>query len=182
MKKGDKKKDIERFEALRDAAAQIADGNFDIKKYYGITDDGLEAIYNIGYEMYNHKKYENAADVFSLLTVLEPNSTKYLSACASAQYMAENYIGALTFFKISMLNGDYNPKTLMRMSECSIKLEQFDDVRRYNNEIIKLSSTDEYKNDKEVASYAERAKMINSMLDEKDSSSFQEGSESGSGQ
>ena len=56
MKKGNKKKDIERFEALRDAAAQIADGNFDIKKYYGITDDGLEAIYNIGYEMYNHKK------------------------------------------------------------------------------------------------------------------------------
>ena len=47
MKKGNKKKDIERFEALRDAAAQIADGNFDIKKYYGITDDGLEAIYNI---------------------------------------------------------------------------------------------------------------------------------------
>ena len=91
MKKGNKKKDIERFEALRDAAAQIADGNFDIKKYYGITDDGLEAIYNIGYEMYNHKKYENAGDVFNLLTMLEPNSTKYLSACASAQYMAGNY-------------------------------------------------------------------------------------------
>ena len=179
MKKNDKKKDIERFEALKDAAAQIADGNFDIKKYYGITDDGLEAIYNIGYEMYNHKKYENAGDVFNLLTMLEPNSTKYLSACASAQYMAGNYLGALLLFKMSMINGDYNPKTLMKISECSIKLEKFDDVRRYNNEIIRLFSTDEYKKDKEVASYVERAKMINSMLDEKDSSSFQEGNESG---
>ena len=179
MKKGNKKKDIERFEALRDAAAQIADGNFDIKKYYGITEDGWEAIYNIGYEMYNHKKYENAGDVFNLLTMLEPNSTKYLSACASAQYMAGNYLGALLLFKMSMINGDYNPKTLMKISECSIKLEKFDDVRRYNNEIIRLFSTDEYKKDKEVASYVERAKMINSMLDEKDSSSFQEGNESG---
>ena len=177
MKKGDKKKDIERFEALRDAAAQIADGNFDIKKYYGITDDGLEAIYNIGYEMYNHKKYENAADVFSLLTVLEPNSTKYLSACASAQYMAENYIGALTFFKISMLNGDYNPKTLIRMSECSIKLEKFEDVKRYNDEIIKLGSDEKYKGNKEVASYVERAKMINSMIDEKEGTSSKKSSE-----
>ena len=78
-----------------------------------------------------------------------------------------------------MINGDYNPKTLMKISECSIKLEKFDDVRRYNNEIIRLFSTDEYKKDKEVASYVERAKMINSMLDEKDSSSFQEGNESG---
>ena len=180
MKKGDKKKDIERFEALRDAAAQIADGNFDIKKYYGITDDGLEAIYNIGYEMYNHKKYENAGDVFNLLTILEPNSTKYLSACASAQYMAGNYIGALLFFKMSMINGDYNPRTLMKMSECSIKLGKFDDVRRYNNEIIRLLSTDEYKEDKEVASYVERAKMINSMLDEKERTSYKKSNESGS--
>ena len=139
----------------------------------------MEAIYNIGYEMYNHKKYENAGDVFNLLTMLEPNSTKYLSACASAQYMAGNYLGALLLFKMSMINGDYNPKTLMKISECSIKLEKFDDVRRYNNEIIRLFSTDEYKKDKEVASYVERAKMINSMLDEKDSSSFQEGNESG---
>ena len=129
--------------------------------------------------MYNHKKYENAGDVFNLLTMLEPNSTKYLSACASAQYMAGNYLGALLLFKMSMINGDYNPKTLMKISECSIKLEKFDDVRRYNNEIIRLFSTDEYKKDKEVASYVERAKMINSMLDEKDSSSFQEGNESG---
>ena len=66
------------------------------------------------------------------------------------------------------------------MSECSIKLEEFDDVRRYNNEIIRLSSTDEYKGNKEVASYVERAKMINSMLDEKNGASSQESSESGS--
>ena len=76
MKKGNKKKDIERFEALRDAAAQIADGNFDIKKYYGITDDGLEAIYNIGYKMYNKKKYENDGDVFSILTIIETSTKK----------------------------------------------------------------------------------------------------------
>ena len=37
MKKGNKKKDIERFEALRDAAAQIADGNFDIKTEGGFN-------------------------------------------------------------------------------------------------------------------------------------------------
>ncbi|MDR0693593.1 MAG: hypothetical protein LBF49_03450 [Puniceicoccales bacterium] len=60
MKEEDKKAQIEYQKKLQDAAMQIVSGNFDIKEYYGISDEGLEAIYTVGYEMYKHKQYEEA--------------------------------------------------------------------------------------------------------------------------
>lgn len=165
MANDEKNSDAARYEMLKSAAEQIADGSFDIKKYYGVTDDALEAIYSIGYEMYNHKQYEKSTGVFTVLTMLDPTSTKYLSACASSCFMEKNFIGALHMFRMSLVNGDYNPKILMRMSECAMNLKQYDDVRRYNDEIINFAKKDEYKNDKETMSYAARAEMMNGMLD-----------------
>jgi TolA-binding protein len=120
MKEEDKQAQIEYQKKLQDAAMQIVSGKFDIKEYYGISEDGLEAIYVVGYEMYKHKQYEEAKGVFTILCVLEPTSVKYLSACGSAYFMMEDYLNASQLFRIALIHGDYTPKTLLRLAECIV--------------------------------------------------------------
>ena len=158
------KDSIEYKKQLQDAAEKILTGEFDIKKYYGLTKESMDAIYLVGHEMYHHKQYDKARDVFGLLSMLEPSSNMYLSACGSACFMDEDYFNAANFFRLSMLQGEYNPKTLLRMAECCVRLNQFDLVKRYTDEIIRLSDRDEYKDDKVVQGYVMRAKMMNDMI------------------
>ena len=158
------KDNIEYKKQLQDAAEKILTGEFDIKKYYGLTKESMDAIYLVGHEMYHHKQYDKARDVFGLLSMLEPSSSMYLSACGSACFMDEDYFNAANFFRLSMLQGEYNPKTLLRMAECCVRLNQLYLVKRYTDEIIRLSDRDEYKNDKAVQGYVARAKMMNDMI------------------
>lgn len=155
---------VEYKQQLQDAAEKILTGEFDIKKYYGLTKEAMDAIYLVGHEMYHHKQYDKARDVFGLLSMLEPTSTMYLSACGSACFMNEDYFNAAQFFRLAMLQGEYNPKTLLRMAECYVRLNQLDLVKRYTDEIIRLSDRDEYKDDKAVQGYIVRAKMMNDMI------------------
>lgn len=160
MKEEDKKAQIEYQKKLQDAALQIASGNFNIKEYYGISNEGLEAIYTVGYEMYKHKQYEEAKGVFTILCTLEPTSIQYLSACGSAYFMLEDYLNASQFFRLALINGDYTPKTLLRLAECTIKLELLELAERYLTELIHVAAEEKFKNDKESQAYEARARMM----------------------
>jgi predicted Zn-dependent protease len=166
MKEEDKKSKIEYQKTLQNAAMQIISGEFDIKEYYGISDEGLEAIYTVGYEMYKHKQYEEAKGVFTILSVLEPTSIRYLSACGSAYFMLEDYLNASQFFRLALINGDYTPKTLLRLAECTIKLEMLELAERYLSELIRVAAEEKFKNDRESQAYGARAKMMLSMITE----------------
>jgi predicted Zn-dependent protease len=139
---------------------QIVSGNFDIKEYYGISDEGLEAIYTVAYEMFKHKQYEEAKGVFTILCVLEPTSIRYLSACGSTYFMLEDYLNASQFFRIALIHGDYTPKTLLRLAECTVKLELLELAERYLTELIRVAQKEEFKNDIESKSYEARARMM----------------------
>ncbi|MDR0742066.1 MAG: tetratricopeptide repeat protein [Puniceicoccales bacterium] len=167
MKKEDKKTQVEYQKKLQDAAMQILSGKFNIKEYYGISDEGLEAIYTVGYEMYSHKQYEEAKGVFSLLCALEPTSTKYLSACGSSCFMQEDHLNASQFFRLALINGDYTPKTLLRLAECSIRLELLELAERYLREVIHIAAGENFKDNKEAQIYKTRAQMMLTMITER---------------
>ncbi|MDR2778866.1 MAG: tetratricopeptide repeat protein [Puniceicoccales bacterium] len=166
MKKEDKEAQIKYQQTLQDAATQIISGDFNIKEYYGISDDGLEAIYTVGYEMYKHKQYEEAKGVFTILCMLEPTSVKYLSAGGAAYFMLGDYLNASQLFRIALINGDYTPKTLLRLAECSIKLEMLELAERYLAELVHIATEEKFKNDKESQAYSARAKMMLAMVTE----------------
>ncbi|MDR1528112.1 MAG: tetratricopeptide repeat protein [Puniceicoccales bacterium] len=160
MKEEDKEAQIKYQKELQDAAMQIVSGEFDIKEYYGISNEGLDAIYTVGHEMYKHKQYEEAKGVFTILCTLEPTSIKYLSACGSTYFMLEDYLNASQFFRLALINGDYTPKTLLRLAECTIKLELLELTERYLRELIRIAAEEKFKNDKESQAYEARAQMM----------------------
>ncbi|MDR1413825.1 MAG: tetratricopeptide repeat protein [Puniceicoccales bacterium] len=155
-----KKNDAEYQKSLKSAAEKILSGEFNIREYYGLTDDGMEAIYMVGSEMYKHKQYEKAKGVFALLATLDPLSIKYLAACGSANFMDKDYFGATQYFRLAIMHGDYTPKALLRLAECVVRLNQLDTAKKYIDELQTLAQTDKFKKDKETEAYVSRAKMI----------------------
>jgi len=153
-------------ETLQDVATQIATGEFDIKDYYGITEEGFESMYMVGFEMYKHKQDEEAKGVFTLLSMLVPSSTRYLSACGSAHFMMEDCLNASQFFRLALVQGDFTPKTLLRLAECSIRLAQFDLAERYLGELVRIAKDEKFTNDKEFQSHETRAGIMFAMVKE----------------
>ncbi|MDR3143903.1 MAG: tetratricopeptide repeat protein [Puniceicoccales bacterium] len=160
MKTEEKKAAIEYKEKLQEAAANAIAGRFDFKEYYGLSDGNLESIYGIGHEMYKHKQYEKAKGVFALLSLLEPKSQKYMSACGSACFMLKDYSAAAQYFRMAIIIGDVTPKMLMRIAECTIRLDQVDDTKRYLSELIRVASKKEFLGDKESQSCKVKAEMM----------------------
>ncbi|MDR1401786.1 MAG: tetratricopeptide repeat protein [Puniceicoccales bacterium] len=167
MENENKKNDAEYQKLLKEAAEKIIRGDFSIREYYGITDGGLEAIYMVGNEMYRLKQYDKARGVFGLLTTLEPLLPKYLAACGSANFMCKDYATAAQYFRMAMMRGDYTPKSLLRLTECVIRVNQLDVARRYIDELLKLAKSDKFKDDEESQMYASRAKMIAESIEKK---------------
>jgi TolA-binding protein len=164
-----KEEKIEYQVKLQEVARQIAAGEFNIKEYYGFTDEGLEAIYAIGYEMYQHKQYEKAKDIFVLLTMLDPSSVKYLSAAGSACFSLEDFQNAAVFFRFTLLGGEaFTPKNLMRLAECTLKLGNFEETKMHLQETVRLSQTDVFKDDKDSQMCSARAAMMLKFLDRKE--------------
>ncbi len=148
-----KEKELERVEN------EILNGTFDIKKYFDITSDAVMAIYSIGYQMYVNKKYDKAYAIFGIVDMLEPSADHFF-AHAAAAFMLKNYTIALQLYGIALLHGRYNPSILEQMAECCAYLNKVDLLQKYATESIRLSQTDEFKNNKAELKYAERAKLI----------------------
>ncbi|MDR2737781.1 MAG: tetratricopeptide repeat protein [Puniceicoccales bacterium] len=154
----------EYLESMKEAALLIVSGKFKMKDYYGLTDEGLESIYAVGHELFSHKRYDDAKGVFSLLTILSPDSVKYTSACGSTCFMAKDYKNALQYFTNALSSGDYSPKSLMRTAECSLRLGLLEITEGYLQEIIDLSKKKEFKDLKDTQICSARAALILPMV------------------
>ncbi len=151
----------EELERVKNA---ILDGTFDIKKYYNVTEDGLKAINAIAVQLYTNKKYEQAMNVFSILSMLDPSGDRYYAQAAAA-FMLGNYDLAFMLYSMSILFGKYTPILFEQLAECCAHLNKTELLYKYANESIRLSHEEEFKNNKVELKYAERAKLILGKLD-----------------
>jgi tetratricopeptide (TPR) repeat protein len=159
-KQGDEKSQEAYQAELQNVAEKVLAGQFDMQKYYGLTDDGLETIYALGHEMFSHKQYDKAFNIFLLLSILKPDLPKYTTASGLACYMKGNYESAADFFRAALLSGGYTTKNLIRIAECSLKLERFEETIVYLDEIISIANSENLKDDSDVQMHSVRAKMM----------------------
>lgn len=147
----------------------ITDGTFDIKEYYGISDDAVKGIYAIGYQMYNNKKYDIANTIFSLVSTIEP-SGDYFYAQGASLFMLKNYDAALAVYGMAVLRGRYTPSVFEQMARCCAYLEKVDLLQKYAAEAVRLGKTEEFKNNKAEVHAAERSGLmldrLNSLIEE----------------
>lgn len=152
--------DEDKQKELLDVATHILDGTFDIKEYYGITNEGLEAIYAAGYEFYKNKKYDKAQQTFSILCFLDNTSKKFYYSLGAASFMLQQYQVAEIAFRMSLMVGNYTLNVFMRLAECCLLSGKIENAVEFLEEIIRLSGVNTFKDDKESLELSVRASMI----------------------
>jgi len=92
------------------------------KSLKGFTDDEMEAIYSVGYNLLQNGKAEDAENVFRFLCFFDHLEKKFwlgLGMCRKAQ---KNFAGAVDAFGFAGLLDVKDPRAPMHAAECHIAL------------------------------------------------------------
>jgi tetratricopeptide (TPR) repeat protein len=130
-----------------DVAMAILDGTFDVKEYYNLTDGGMEAIYAAGHEFFQHKKYDQAKRIFSILCFLDNKSAKFLYAYGVTSFMLKQYQEAEFAYRTALLAGDYTPNLFLRIAEACLAQQKIKEATECLREAVLLVESDECTDD-----------------------------------
>jgi tetratricopeptide (TPR) repeat protein len=147
-----------------DIAVAVLEGSFDMKEYYNLTDGGAEAIYAAGYELFQHKKYDQAQKIFSILCFLDNKSAKFRYAYGVTSFMLKQYQQAEFGYRGAMLAGDYTQNLFIRLAEVCLVQQKIKEAVECLNEVIALVDSGEFK-DEDSKHAAGRAAVILSGLE-----------------
>jgi len=83
---------------------------------------GLENLYAVAYNYYEHGKYQKATDVFRVLTGLDSQNTTYWMGFAAALQMLQQYEKALSAYSVAALLDPQNPAVHFHAAGCCFML------------------------------------------------------------
>jgi len=78
----------------------------------------LAALYTMGYQLYENGKYQKAADVFRVLTVLDQSERKYWLGLGASFHMQKEYDRALQSYGYAALLNENDPYAHFHAAEC----------------------------------------------------------------
>lgn len=92
------------------------------KKDFNIPQDHIDGLYSIAQQMYEYGKYQDSADVFRLVLMLDRENYIYNFGLAACFQMLGSYRKALTTYMMAAFIEPENPMTHYHSAECHIKL------------------------------------------------------------
>ncbi|THF57276.1 tetratricopeptide repeat protein [Pseudothauera rhizosphaerae] len=93
------------------------------------TDDELELIYSLAYNLYTQGKYEEAVRYFSFLTVYRPTSTRFLKGLGAAQFMGKRYVEATATYSFVILLDPADAEALCLNGQALLMSGELEDAR-----------------------------------------------------
>lgn len=95
----------------------------------GIDREHLDALYALAYQHYNADNFNDAANIFRVLNLCEPNNEDYLMGLASCEYGLKNYDQAAELYMLCCAaSGLINPKPVYFAALSALKLGKRDDA------------------------------------------------------
>lgn len=88
------------------------------------TRETLDALYAMGYNLYENAKYAEAVDVFRVLTLFEKEQRKNWMGLGAAYQMQKEYDRALQSYAYAALLDENDPYAPFHAAECFFSQEQ----------------------------------------------------------
>lgn len=108
-----------------DINQQLQDGK-SYKEIYLISDTTIEACYQAAIEFYNHQEYENASNVFYVLSLLDPQNASMWLGLGNSEYFRKRYEEALMAYGMSAFADPSDPQCHFYAAHCYENLGQLD--------------------------------------------------------
>ncbi|MFI3271117.1 MAG: SycD/LcrH family type III secretion system chaperone [Pseudomonadota bacterium] len=103
--------------------AAVSSGEMTLQQATGITEEQLEAMYSVAYNLFANEKYQDAIDAFSLLQTIAPMNYKIAFGLAASLQMLEKYIEAIILFTFTSSLEEKNPAPMLHLAECYMAVD-----------------------------------------------------------
>lgn len=114
----------EEFTALHDQVVDTFSRGGTVADLHGVSDDECEALYTLGYGLYEKGRYGDALKVLGYLVSLNHSEHRYLVALgATAQAMAQ-YTDALQQYMAATLLDPLEPVPVYYSAQCLLEMGQ----------------------------------------------------------
>lgn len=89
------------------------------------SEETLECLYAMGYNLYTNGRYSPAKDTFQLLVALNPENAKYWMGFAATQQLMKEYREAASAYAMVGLLNRHDPAPHLHAAECFFAIEEW---------------------------------------------------------
>lgn len=122
------------------------------KDLKNMSDDAMEAIYSVAYNLYKGGKYEEAQKVFQFLCFYDHFNRKYFLGLGACQQMQKQYDNAIEIFSFATILDSDDPRPMLYIGDCHMAKGNKEEARlAYETSIEWANNDSEYTQDLERA-------------------------------
>ncbi|MFK0570976.1 SycD/LcrH family type III secretion system chaperone [Endozoicomonas sp.] len=122
------------------------------KDLKNMSDDAMEAIYSVAYNLYQGGKYEEAQKIFQFLCFYDHFNRKYFLGLGACQQMQKQYDNAIEIFSFATILDSDDPRPMIYIGDCHMAKGDKEKAQvAYETSIEWASDGSEYAQDVERA-------------------------------
>lgn len=130
------------------------------KDLFQMTDENLEYIYNLAYNLYKSGKYEDAHCCFQFLCLCDTSMSKYWMGLGACRQMMKKYEEAIFAYAFAIvLDPDFSPPSAFYASQCFLSLGRLDEADQALESVSQIAG-----GQKKYADLSEKAKKMRTAL------------------
>lgn len=154
--------DLANLEQLtQELASFLFDHCGTMAQFYGLESRELEAVYALGYALYNQGRWSDALQVFGSLVRHDHLDRRYQIAAANCLKMQRRFDMALRAYGVAHLLDVTDPHVVLQMGECLIALGNKEDAQAMLDGVGQLAS-----GQPQYAAIADRARALCDLLNQ----------------
>lgn len=136
----------------------LKEGNT-FKHLKNISEDTMNAIYSVAYNLYTNAKYSEAQNIFQFLCLFDHFEKKYWMGLAASRQMLKQYEPAITAYGLAAVLDLEDPKPSLHAADCYLSMGNYHAAEQA------LTASMHWSKDKpEYASLHERAEGVLNLL------------------
>lgn len=153
-------------EILEKTVKEVLSGKKTLKDIRGLKNEEMEACYTAAYNFYNHGKFLEALNIFTLLCTFDNLTPKYWLGLGATRQMLKDFSGAVEAYSLSALLDYTNPKAPFHAADCLLALKEYDKAKMALEaaiSIVETTKTDK----KEYKAIAAQAKNLLDLINKR---------------
>ena len=144
----------EREKLAEEVHKQLLAGK-NVKEVFEVSEEVVEGLYSFAYQKYRAGEYEEAAELFRYLVILEARNYKFLLGLAACLQKLQDYPSAASAYLLATMERTTDPVAYFHGANCFLKADQPETAYAFLKTAIHNSG-----DDPRFAEIKERAKLM----------------------
>lgn len=131
-----------------------------LKDAHNISDKEMEAIYSVGYNLYESGKYDDGLKVFKFLCFFDHLEKKYWLGLGAVNQMLKKYNDAVNAYSMAAMLDIDDPAPAMHAADCLLLTGNKEKAESALNFVLEMTPDEE-----KTAAYRKRAEAVLGLME-----------------